>query len=215
MYRATLLKTTHFLYKIAIITDQRLKQLSKLPSFAARIKFCNENFKKLQAGTARIAYEYSPELVIKLAKNEKGIQQNDTESDYGLHDMYPELLTNVIDSDNDNNYWLLAERAKKITPTEFKAMAGFSLNDLHLYLVKKLLYPKRPPFLIPEESPIPNEELLNNSELVSSIMDMSINFSMPMGDFVKISSWGKIGNRLVLLDYGVTNDILETHYRRK
>lgn len=77
-----------FFYKIAVLNDPKLIELSKQPSFAAKIRFANSNFIKMQAGSSRIAYEYSPDLVLKLAKNEKGLQQNRTESDGFLQQHY-------------------------------------------------------------------------------------------------------------------------------
>src|SRR5690606_18813558 len=86
-----------YLKKSAYSLDQRLQQLSKIPSFAARIKFCNENFNKITSGSARVIYQYDNDYVIKLAKNDKGLAQNNTESDGFLQQNY-DIITKAIDS---------------------------------------------------------------------------------------------------------------------
>lgn len=195
-------------YKIAVLSDPRLQQLSTQPSFAARIRFADTNFKKIRAGSGRIAYEYSPDLVLKLAKNEKGIQQNITENDGFIQEQYSDIVANVIDSD-PNNLWIVSQKASKITPTELKNFLGADLNELRYYLEDRIN---------PNKSylPKPSEELknkLDNNELINELLDMMINFDMPVGDIVRLSSWGKVGNKIVLLDYGLTQSIFDEHYK--
>lgn len=68
-------KLNNFLIKIAVISDPKLQELSKLPSFAAKVRFCDANFQKIKAGSSRIGYHYNNDYVLKLAKNEKGQAQ--------------------------------------------------------------------------------------------------------------------------------------------
>lgn len=48
-----------------------VKNMMSLRSFAARLKYCKNNFKKLGAGTARVVFLLSDGKVLKLAKKRK------------------------------------------------------------------------------------------------------------------------------------------------
>lgn len=197
-------KTELFCLKIAAVNDPKLKELSSLPSFSAKVKFCEANFQKLKAGSGRIAYDYNAELVLKLAKNDKGIEQNKTEADGFIQQHYKDIVANVIDSD-PNDIWLLSEKAFKVTPTEFKNLLGTSVDNLRNFLNKK--------FNSNNNFTIENEDQLNNNPIIEELMDLMANFSMPPGDICRISSWGKVRNRLVLIDYGLTNEIYNEFYK--
>lgn len=192
-----------FVNKIASLSDEKLKELSKINSFAGRIRFCDANFVKLKAGSSRIAYAYTSDLVIKLAKNEKGIAQNSVEADGFIQQHYKDLVANVLDSD-PNNYWLVAEKAVKITPSQFKHLAGFSILNMYHYLLSK--FENRKNMIVDEFDKI------NESEMVHELMDLMANFSMPSGDMGRVSSWGKVRDRLVLIDYGLTDEIKNEYY---
>ena len=53
---------------------------------------------------------------------------------------------------------------------------------------------------------------INESEMVHELMDLMANFSMPSGDMGRVSSWGKVRDRLVLIDYGLTDEIKNEYY---
>lgn len=211
-----------YLSKIAVVSDPKLQQLSALSSFVARVRFCESNWAKIKAGTARIAYDYNSDLIIKLAKNEKGLQQNRTESDGFIQSNYKDIVANVMDSDPDNK-WMVVEKAYKITPTEFKAMVGISIDELCKYLKYRIENIK--PYvekswdeLVDEENQVtytfPNEEQLEENHFIKELIDMMANFKMPVGDLCRISSFGKSKGRCVVVDYGLTQDIWEQYYKR-
>jgi hypothetical protein len=195
-----------YLHKIAAISDPRLQQLSALPSFAAKIRFCDATFKKLKAGSSRIAYDYSTDLVLKLAKNTIGIEQNRTEADGFIQQHYKDIVANVIDTDQDE-LWIISEKAFKITQSEFRTLTGFDFNNFCSYLRKRLGNGKL------DNLKVNDEEKLDNDPRINELLDMSINFQMPAGDMCRISSWGKVKNRAVLIDYGLTNQIFDEYYK--
>ena len=203
-----LLEVDHYLLKIANLSDPRLKQLSEQPTFAARMRFADINFKRLIAGSGRVAYQYAPDLILKLAKNDKGIAQNATEADGFLQQHYKELVANVIDSDPDDK-WIVSEMATKISESEFKNLTGISFKNLCNYLDVRFSNGKN--MYLPK---VENEEELDNNNFVSDLVDMMANFNMPTGDIKRIRSWGKIKNRAILMDYGLTQQIFDDMYKR-
>ena len=53
-----------------------MKTLISLPSFAKRLQYCMQYLKKIGAGSSRVVFAVDNEKVLKVAKNEKGIEQN-------------------------------------------------------------------------------------------------------------------------------------------
>jgi len=199
-------KLNAFLCKIAVISDEKLKMLAAQPSYAAKMRYANSVFKKLKAGSSRIVYDYSPDLVLKMAKNEKGLAQNRVESDNFLQTNYKDLVANVIDSD-PNDIWILSEKATKIAPSRFRSLTGIDFKEFCNYLYAH--NPVAPPKI---KTPIANEEQLDDNPFIQEILDMMGNFQMPYGDLSRISSWGEVKGRAVLIDYGLTQDIYEQYY---
>jgi hypothetical protein len=200
----------NFSLKASASIDPGLEQLSKIPSFAGRARFCEQNFKRITSGSGRIIFEYDPNHVIKLARNDKGIAQNATESDGFIQSNYSNIVARVLDSDPDDK-WLLAERATTISPSQFKLKMGFSLDELYRYLVDRF-DPQRYKIMFREDMPKDLEEKIANHPLVEELIDMMANFGMQPGDFGRKNSWGTVGDRLVLVDYGLTEDIYHEHY---
>lgn len=200
-------KSSLFLYKTAVLSDPRLKELSAQPSFAAKIRFADANFTKLKAGSGRIAYDYSSDLVLKLAKNEKGQAQNRVEADNFLQTNYKDLVANVVDSDPDD-IWIVSEKASMANAAAFKSFTGVDFKNFCNYIINK-----SPVGNNSFKLPVTDEDALNNNEFVGDVLDMMSNFQMPAGDLTRIRSWGQVRGRVVLIDYGLTQDIYEQYYK--
>lgn len=58
----------------------RVDMLRQLPSFRAKIRYCNQWLGPyMGSGSSRLVYEIDDNVVLKLAKNNKGIAQNEKE----------------------------------------------------------------------------------------------------------------------------------------
>ena len=157
-----------------------------------------------------------------MAKNEKGQQQNITENDGVIQQHYKDIIAQVMDSDPDN-IWMVVEKARKMTPTKFKALVGVPIETLCKYLRYKrdnIIPMKQKSW---EESVdaeeqanmvMPEEEALNNNEFVKELLDLMGNFGMPVADFCRVSSYGEARGRIVVIDYGLTQDIWDQYYKR-
>ena len=107
-----------------------------LTSFSQRIKYCNQNLKRLASGSARIAYQIDDEKVLKLAKNKKGIAQNSVERDWYVQQSYGDVVAKIFDVD-ENDLWLEMELAKKLTPSAFIRIVGEPVDVVGKYLAHK------------------------------------------------------------------------------
>ena len=199
-------------YTANITGDRRLEELSSIRSYKDRLEFCKRNFKRLAAGSARVVFEYDNDHVLKLAKNAKGVAQNNIESDGFIARAYSDIVASVVASDSDK-LWVVAQKAKRVSPKRFESVLGITVEDLGLYLMYRVEYKD----YIKERALRVQEKIEGRPETeewVNQIMDLAVNFGMPTGDFGRISSYGEIDGRVVLTDYGLTKGVHEEFYRR-
>jgi len=186
-----------------------INEFSNLPSFAARKRYAVERLTKVGEGSSRIVYQIDNETVLKMAKNRKGLAQNQVEADWGMHQMYSDLLPDLIESD-DNDLWLVKQRANRIKKSEFERMTGFKFNEFGTALrlrVNEIMGKSK--HAVPEEyADIMDDEFVN--EVISLIVD----FNLEPGDMAQISNWGKLSDEQdpVLTDVGLNRSVWKEHY---
>lgn len=194
-----------------------LEKFLMMTSFAEKVRYANEKLQRIASGSARIIYKIDDKKVLKLAKNAKGIAQNEVESDGFINSAYGDIIAKVLEEDKDAR-WIVSEYAKKITPSRFKQLLGASISDFYKYLYMRMNRNKRSKeltFHIQYDIPKEVKEHLDNTDFFNELLDMMVNFDMPVGDFGRISTFGEIDGRLVITDYGLTQDVYKTHYERK
>jgi len=196
--------------------DFDINKFKSINSYAGKIRYAKEMMgKPIGTGSSRMVFIIDETKVLKLAKNKKGIVQNEIEIDWGGDYYFQDLLAEVIDSD-ENALWVVMELAKKAKKSDFKVLWGIDFNDMYAYLTNKY-YENNPSkrkhtWRIDE----PSLEKLENSENVGNLVDFMLNSDLLAGDLGNISSWGIVKrdgkDTLVLIDFGVTNDIYQTYY---
>ena len=188
-----------------------INEFSQLSSFAARKRYAAERLQKLGEGSSRIVYGIDNETVLKMAKNKKGLAQNQVEADWGMHQMYSDLLPDLIEAD-DNDLWLVKQRANRIKKSEFERMTGFKFeqfgNALRLR-TEEIMGRNR--HAIPEEY----EDILDD-EFVGDVVSLIVDFDLEVGDMAAISNWGKLSDEgdPVLTDVGLNRSVYKEHYGR-
>lgn len=185
-----------------------------LNSFAARKRYADENLTRLGSGTARIVYLMNDgKKVLKLAKNKKGLDQNNIECSIGQDHYYKDIVTEVYDC-HDDDLWIVSEYAKKITPNRFRELVGFSIGEVYRFLMN---------FENKQEGKQEIYHLENNDEMwdnrfISKLADLSNSHDILIGDWSRISSYGETIKEgkptVVLTDYGLSEDVFTTHYQK-
>jgi hypothetical protein len=70
-------------------------------SFKKQLDYAIERAAKIGTGSSRVVFEIEYEgrpTVLKIAKNAKGLAQNEKEADYGLYRMYPDIeMGGIVD----------------------------------------------------------------------------------------------------------------------
>jgi hypothetical protein len=196
--------------------DFDLNQFKSIRSFRGKVRYAREKLgKPLGSGSSRIVFKVDDNKVLKLAKNHKGQSQNYVESKWGDDRLFGDILSQTFDHDEEYNFWVEMELARKTTPLEFKQKTGFELKEVYYFLRNETDFRSktRSSLNIDKEK----QERLKNSEFIKSLLDLVYSTEILCGDIGKISSWGKVTrdgeDRLVLVDFGVDKDTYSAHYQ--
>lgn len=191
-----------------------LKYLNSLKSYSQKIKYAENKLKKIGEGTSRIVFDMEDGYVIKLAKNEKGLAQNLTDGDWGLQKMYPNLIPQLKDRDeNDDCYWIIVKKANKITPAKFKSITEMSFNELSK-AITEADFNRTGKIKWANVSDAVKKMLDDEDSLIYQVNDIIGNYDMPVGDLIRISSWGEIDGKVKIVDAGLTTTTFNTYYRK-
>jgi hypothetical protein len=192
-------------------------------SYKKRLDYILDRAAKIGSGSSRVAFEIEYEgrpTIIKVAKNVKGLAQNEVEADYGLYRMYRDILIPMIDYDeeHDSPHWIHFEKADKLTLSIFQKIMGFSFVNFGYMLQQeeKDRLGKRGGWtnwgaLVSEK----DKEKINESELFTDVIDMCGNFEMPVGDYTRLGNWGLYKGSPVIIDMGLNSTVYQSHYERK
>jgi hypothetical protein len=154
---------------------------------------------------------------LKLAKNAKGIAQNAEESSAGRYQDTQNIVAKVFEYADDDT-WLVAEKAKKVTEKRIKELTGIpSLNDLYYY-VRNFDSSNHGRGNIFHQEP-ETIEFFNENEFAQEITEFIANYGQQPGDYGRPSTYGEVLRdgqpTIVLTDYGLTDEVYNTYYDSK
>lgn len=186
---------------------------SKRTSFAEQLAYAKERAKRVGGGSSRVAFKIEFQgrpTILKIAKNGKGLAQNEQEAQM-LSDWYAkglEIMIPMIDYDEDSSRptWLHVELATKASDSDFVRVCGGNLMDLmsyaSQYIGKKNMFHGDPTKV----------EDADDNEFVNSFVDLCGNYDHPLGDYSRLANWGIYKGQPVLIDLGLSKDVMKTHY---
>lgn len=181
-----------------------LSNIEKLETYNARKKYAERNLKHLSSGSSRIVYLTPDKTIVKLAKNDKGIAQNEAESNPEMKSQY----LNKILSRADNNAWLETCYLEKISEKDFEEMTGLDFEDFG----ESIRYGLRKVSDNKDIEKPKNFDKVSESDIYKELKDIGEKFKLLPGDMARISSWGEKDGRPVLIDAGLTKDIFDEYY---
>ena len=197
-------------------TNWNVEEFSKLKSFNQRIQYCEKNLVRISSGSSRIVYKIDDTKVLKLAKNKKGLAQNEVEIDYSQDYMMDDIVAEIFHSD-ENNLWLEMELARKVTSAMFQNIVGFTFEEYvdGVWYQEENLRPRKSSYKRPKPEKI--DEMWEN-EFVSRIFDVMGSYeNFVAGDLTKLSTYGVVNrngqNDIVMIDYGLTKDVYDSYYK--
>lgn len=210
--------TEQELEEAAYPSNFNMEEFKSMGTYAARVKYCQERLRRLGSGSGRIVYLIDNETVLKLARNPKGVAQNEVEGgDYYLRKIG--LFPEVYDID-DNYLWIEMQRAIRAQPADFKRICGYGFNVVCAW-VDYLAYDNTPPqYKAIFNSDEFNERLNDYDSVFYQLQDYIGNcLGNAVGDLKQSSSWGVIMDngeeRLVVVDYGLNKQVFNDYYKPK
>lgn len=199
-----------------------LQEFSKLPTFRARLKYCDERLQKLGSGSSRTVYKVDDQKVLKIAKNQKGLAQNEAEMDWGRNNYG--VFGIIYEADTENNTWIEMELASKARASDFQRILGVSweettaLIDYIFSLSSKCRYPMYfneriknlyEKLIVEEES----EFFLSLNMYIFDYQPWSVN------DWTVLNNWGIVKRNgkeeLVIIDDGLSEDVWNNYYAKR
>ena len=195
-----------------------LEEFSKLTSFNKRIQYCQERLKRISSGSSRIVYMVDDTKVLKIAKNEKGLNQNEIEAQYSNYHDIKDITAQVFAYDN-KNLWIEMELARKVTPKIFENVVGISFDDYCAGLDKyfEAVNPQRA-LRVWGRSDLDQVkyDAMWDNEFMYDMFTFMGGYDTPVGDLKRLNSYGLVkrngADSIVLIDYGLTWDGLNTYY---
>jgi len=213
----TVMKVHELLREAPLPPDWDKSTYKSNVSFAKRVRYAVARAQKIGTGSARIAFEIEYEgrpTILKIAKNKKGIAQNEYESqmlgDYYVKDLGITIPMIDYDEENDPPVWLHVEKAEKMKPTQFKkffnGLTPDELIELAKYMTGKWGIQVSPE--VQEQF----EQIYENNEAVNSLVDLIGNYDINPADFSRLANWGIYKNRPVIIDVGFSTQVMKQHY---
>lgn len=192
--------------------------LTQLKSFAKRVEYCRNYLPFRGSGSSRIVFQLPNGHALKLARNAKGIAQNEQEhyNDQYAHDLG---IVPIVFAGADDETWIEVELASKVLSKDFNYLLGISMNDFFDFLRSSSYFRGShwkwfPPFS--EEKYL---TLLEGHPELKEWDEYIANSDPFIGDMLRKSQYGKLTRNgeeyLVLVDYGITDEAYNKYYLPK
>jgi GNAT superfamily N-acetyltransferase len=196
-------------------TNWNVEEFSKLKSFNQRIQYCEKNLLRISSGSSRVVYKIDETKVLKLAKNKKGLAQNEVEIDFSNDYMWDGLVAEIFNYD-ENNLWTEMELARKVNPKMFQEVTGLNFDE---YCDNLRYYDSQQGNRKNTYKPTKPESYddMWENEYGSGMLNLVGSYDLPVGDLCRLSTYGVVSrnsqNDIVMIDYGLTKDVYDSYYR--
>lgn len=201
-------------------SDNRINtdDLKPLTSFLKRINHNRKNLgRSIGSGSSRVVWLLDNNKVIKLAKNKKGVAQNEVEvhnsDDYYIGDIFPK----IFEYDEDGYNWIVSECCPRAKASDVLEITGLKYG-LFVYLCRKLAAyydntERRCTGIINDDE----EEKLRNA--APMFYEYIVNYQPIVGEIVSLRNLGVAtrpeGKELVIIDSGLNDDVWKEFYMKK
>jgi len=191
--------------------------------FKQRIEYAKKKAQRIGGGSSRVAFviDYQGrKTVLKIAKNNRGLAQNQQEASMlNTAEMLGAdgtVTVPMIDYDEQNSQptWLHLEYARKLkSPQEFERLSGFDMNKLIHYASSVSSNRSLPQAHNMEFEKEWTEKVWENEESFAyEFVSFVGNTELHLPDLMRASNWGVFGNNPVVIDLGLTDDIYKSFY---
>jgi hypothetical protein len=176
-----------------------MKKFKTVPEIYNYVK---KYLKPMGRGSSRMTYLLSSRKILKIAKNEAGLSQNEAEIDVFTNPSTKNVVSRIFDYDPQNK-WLVSELVKPLHWDEFESLTKWGWQEFVDCLKAKL---QGDGF---QEKDVPQ----HMKKWFDAVVELAQANKLSLGDLKVDDHWGKTSdNRVVLLDYGLTYDVGDKYY---
>lgn len=191
-----------------------IEEFSKKNTYSSRLKYAENNLTKIASGSSRTVYKIDNETVLKIAKNNKGLAQNELEAGISTDTYFSSLFAKVYDVHPEYE-WIEMQLANKAKKSDFKKILGYDFETYSNY-IKANDYELERKFRSGFGFPYRKYQNILDDDFAYEMIEFMHSYDMSSGDLTRISSYGIIKenneNRLVLIDFGASNQIIKEYY---
>lgn len=207
------------LYEMAYPTTFHFEEFSKITNIKDRLKYCSTRLKRIGSGSSRTVFAVDNEKALKIAKNRKGLAQNEMELDNGLNNY--NVSPKVYNFDNINYTWIEVQIARKAKPEDFKNLTGYDMQTVFnsFYEVDRMGNPSRYRYYSKEHF-VPDDvmkRLWEDDNIYPFLVYIS-DYQPPINDLTVLHNWGVVSDngkeRLVIVDTGLSDEIWNNYYSK-
>lgn len=198
-----------------------LDYFAQIPTFRGRIQYCDDRLRRLGSGSSRIAYKVDDQKVIKIAKNQKGLAQNEKEMDWGRNNYG--VFGIIYEADTEHNTWIEMELASKARAADFKRLLGVSWKDTVSLIQYIYSQTSQCHFQMAFDERI---KKLYETLIVDEVSEFFLSLNMyifdyqpwTINDWTVLSNWGIVlrngKEELVIIDDGLSEEVWNNYYQK-
>lgn len=190
-----------------------MEEFKNIRSFAGRVAYCRKHLARIAEGSSRMVFRIDDEKVLKLAKNRKGLSQNKAEADMGYNEYYFTCIARVFEYDDDYMF-VEMELANKCSKQDFLRITGYDFETFVKFLRSEFNETQHEEF---SEEFI--EDAYENNSIMCEISEFVRTYKLPIGDIYRLEHYGVVKRKgeeyVVLIDYGLTQDVWNKHYQKQ
>lgn len=178
-----------------------LPTLSEIPKFFKRIQYCSKRLTKIAHGSSRVVFHFSEDFVIKVAKDTKGLAQNEMEAKIAENNL---SVTIPYHSSDKEFKWIIFQKAQETDLKEIESKLQIPLSEVN-YQMRKM-----------KKSFLESGSCINElkTPIAKDLQILIEKHNIAIGDIVKPSSWGIYNNEAKLIDFGLTSEIYQKFFKK-
>lgn len=197
-------------------------EFNQITTFKKKLDYAKNHLKRISSGSSRVVFMIDNEKVLKIAKNKKGLAQNNVECDQFLqnYNITARVFKEGESVQHLGPFWIEMEFAKRVSPKSFKKITGFSIEEIYSYIqyFDQLQNPfkyKNSRYRINISDEL--KDRCSENEFVQEIIDLIYSYDMEPGDFGKLNSYGEVIRNgkpaIVLIDFGFSRLVANDFYK--
>lgn len=195
-------------------------------SFSDKVAYCKKMLgAPIGNGSSRIVFQLDDYSCLKLAKNGKGVKQNEEEMRIGNSD-YISIVPKILNGSDEENYqWVISEYVLPANEEDFEEVYKIEFLTIKEFVNALVAANSRSSRVEQDwgnkttmrlyDEYDTNEDVVN---LFNDISELYYGYDHGVGDLLRIQNWGMVnreyGPEMVILDTGLSQEIYNNYYSR-